>query len=111
MRVEYRCGLVTYSEWLCFDHKGYPREKALKWWQKRMTGPGILPSGTADAIAKSATLRKPAEIRVRKNGKYTEITEFRFVPDVQTRSPGVPVHAAAGKATQDSPVLLNEVHG
>jgi DNA repair protein RadD len=92
MRVEYRCGLATYSEWVCFDHKGYPREKAMKWWQRRMTGPGILPSSVTDAIAKSDSIRKPVEIRVRKNGKYTEITEFRFVSDVLAGGSGVLVY-------------------
>ena len=92
MRVEYRCGLATYSEWVCFDHKGYPREKAMKWWQRRMTGPGILPSSVTDAIAKSDSIRKPVEIRVRKNGKYTEITEFRFMSDVLAGGSGVLVY-------------------
>ena len=93
MRVEYRCGIALYSEWICFDHKGYPHDKALRWWQRRMTGPGILPKSTADAIEKSESLRKPTEIKVRKNGKYTEIVEFRFMSDVQSGGPRIPVPA------------------
>ena len=95
MRVEYRCGIALHSEWVCFDHKGYPHDKALRWWQLRMTGPGILPKSTADAIEKSESLRKPAEIKVRKNGKYTEIVEFRFMSDVQSGGPRIPVPAPA----------------
>ncbi len=95
MRVEYRCGIALHSEWVCFDHKGYPHDKALRWWQRRMTGPGILPKSTADAIEKSESLRKPAEIKVRKNGKYTEIVEFRFMSDVQSGGPRIPVPAPA----------------
>jgi DNA repair protein RadD len=91
MRVEYRCGLALHSEWVCFDHKGYPHDKALRWWQRRMTGPGILPKSTVEAIAKADSLRKPTEIKVRKNGKYTEIVEFRFMPDVQSGGPRIPV--------------------
>jgi DNA repair protein RadD len=93
MRVEYRCGLALHSEWVCFDHKGYPHDKALRWWQRRMTGPGILPKSTVEAIAKADSLRKPTEIKVRKNGKYTEIVEFRFMPDVQSGGPRIPVPA------------------
>jgi len=93
MRVEYRCGIALHSEWVCFDHKGYPHDKALRWWQRRMTGPGILPKSTADAIEKSESLRKPTEIKVRKNGKYTEIVEFRFMSDVQSGGPRIPVPA------------------
>jgi len=95
MRVEYRCGIALHSEWVCFDHKGYPHDKALRWWQRRMTGPGILPKSTADAIEKSESLRKPTEIKVRKNGKYTEIVEFRFMSDVQSGGQRIPVHATA----------------
>ncbi len=95
MRVEYRCGIALHSEWVCFDHKGYPHDKALRWWQRRMTGPGILPKSTADAIEKSESLRKPTEIKVRKNVKYTEIVEFRFMSDVQSGGQRIPVHATA----------------
>jgi DNA repair protein RadD len=111
MRVEYRCGLDVHREWVCFDHKGYPKDKALKWWRRRMTGPGILPNATVDAIAKAENLMKPVEIKVRKNGKYTEIVEFRFVQDVQAGSSGVPVPSSGGGAAPESPVLFNAVHG
>jgi DNA repair protein RadD len=97
MRVEYRSGLVVYREWVCFDHKGYPQEKARKWWQRRMTGPGVLPTSTTDALAKAHTLMKPDEIKVRKNGKYTEVTEFRFLPNLPPEGAGLPVYASARK--------------
>jgi DNA repair protein RadD len=111
MRVEYRCGLDVHREWVCFDHKGYPKDKALKWWRRRMTGPGILPNATVDAIAKAENLIKPVEIKVRKNGKYTEIVEFRFVQNMQAGSSGVPVPSSGGGAAPESPVLFNAVHG
>jgi DNA repair protein RadD len=111
MRVEYRAGLEIYREWVCFDHKGYPRDKALKWWRKRMTGPGILPGTTVDAIAKADSLMKPTEIQVRKNGKYTEIVEFRFMPGVQAGGTGVPVSAAAGGTQNQGSLLFNALHG
>jgi len=91
MRVEYRSGLITYREWICFDHRGYAQEKARKWWQHRMAGPGILPKNTTEAIAQSDSLLKPAEIKVRKNGKYTEITEFRFVSDLPSGRTGMDI--------------------
>ena len=28
LRVEYHCGLVIHSEWVCFEHQGYARLKA-----------------------------------------------------------------------------------
>ena len=39
MRVDYRCGLVRHSEWICFEHPGYARQKAVAWWQQRSAAP------------------------------------------------------------------------
>jgi DNA repair protein RadD len=97
MRVEYRSGLTVFREWLCFDHKGYAKEKALKWWRLRMSGPGVLPTGTADALAKSDGLIKPSEIKVRKNGKYTEVVGHRFMSDLQPRAQGADVRPGLSK--------------
>jgi DNA repair protein RadD len=83
LRVEYRSGMVVYREWVCLEHKGFARDKAIKWWMDRMTGPGVIPTTTVDAIGKANSLLKPAEIKVQKNGKYTEIVGFRFVQDLQ----------------------------
>lgn len=29
LRVTYDCGLASHSEWVCFEHTGFPRDKAL----------------------------------------------------------------------------------
>ncbi len=40
MRVDYRIGFQTYvSEWVCFEHSGYPRAKAEAWWRARSNEP------------------------------------------------------------------------
>lgn len=96
MRVEYRSGLTVYREWVCFDHKGYPKDKAVKWWAQRMAGPGILPKSTEEAIKESSKLIKPVEIRVQNNGKYTEIVSFRFVRDLPEGDERVAFHLSAG---------------
>lgn len=96
MRVEYRSGLTVYREWVCFDHKGYPRDKAIKWWAQRMTGPGILPRSTEEAIKESSKLIKPVEIRVQNNGKYTEIVSFKFVRDLPESNEGMAFHLSTG---------------
>ncbi len=76
-----------------------------------MTGPGILPGTTIDAVAKADCLLKPTEIQVRKNGKYTEIVEFRFMPDVSSGSTGVSVPAPAVQQKDRLKILLNALHG
>jgi DNA repair protein RadD len=36
MRVDYKVGLNDYkSEWICFEHSGYARHKAMAWWKRR----------------------------------------------------------------------------
>lgn len=111
MTVEYRSGLTVYREWVCFEHKGYPRDKALKWWRQRMTKPGVLPNTVADALFHAHALRKPSEIKVRRNGKYTEVIEFRFVSDLPSGSPRVSVHSASGTNPQKGLLLQHAVHG
>lgn len=77
MRVEYRGGLLSYAEWVCFEHVGYPREKAVRWWQQR--APGIpVPSTVARALAHTGELREPTGIRVRPAGQYHDILSYRF---------------------------------
>ena len=76
MRVTYVCGLTIHSEWICFDHIGYPRQKAESWWKRRSDAP--IPANSEAAINAASTLRKPTEIQVRPVGKYVEITGFKF---------------------------------
>ncbi|GIX15397.1 MAG: hypothetical protein KatS3mg118_3356 [Paracoccaceae bacterium] len=35
LKVTYRCGLAFHTEWVCFEHEGYPRRKAASWWRER----------------------------------------------------------------------------
>jgi len=49
MRVDYRIGFQTYvSEWICFEHMGYPRRKAEQWWRARSNEP--VPETAEEAV-------------------------------------------------------------
>lgn len=76
MRVTYQCGLVRHSEWVCFEHEGYPRQRAEAWWRRRSEAP--IPATVDAAIAASPDLREPIAIQVRPVGQYTEIVAARF---------------------------------
>lgn len=76
LRVTYECGLARHSEWVCFEHTGYARQKAEMWWRKRSEAP--IPATVASAMANTPSLRKPDAIQVRPVGQYTEIVAFRF---------------------------------
>lgn len=76
LRVNYQCGMIWHSEWVCFDHTGYPRTKAEVWWIKRAGAP--VPRNTAEALERKNELKEPTAIRVRPVGKYVEILGFQF---------------------------------
>ena len=77
LRVDYECGSVTYSEWVCLEHPGYPRQKAVAWWRKR--APGIpAPSTVTEALKWVPALAVPTEILVEPVGQYHEIRHVRF---------------------------------
>lgn len=92
LRVDYVCGLRLITEYVCLEHIGYARTKALQWLAMvDMTDGRIKTVG--DAIRLSHLLRRPAEILVRREGKYDRIVNHRFV----AKAPGTDTgsHAAA----------------
>jgi DNA repair protein RadD len=43
MRVDYKLSWNKFqSEWVCFEHDGYARQKAIAWWKRRSPDPGPL---------------------------------------------------------------------
>jgi len=77
MRVDYGSGLAKHSEWICFEHTGYPRQKACAWWTRRAPASPV-PMTVADALPMAGALQKPIQIQVKQVGKYTEIVSARF---------------------------------
>jgi len=77
LRVTYSCGLSQHSEWVCFEHTGFPREKACAWWQHRAAAQPV-PRNVAEALEAAQALAAPSAIRVRPVGQYTEIVGVRF---------------------------------
>ena len=71
LRVEYRCGLSLYREWVCLENAGFARQKACQWWQSRV-GTAV-PNEVDEAIKRLDEIPTPARICVRKNGKFFDI--------------------------------------
>jgi DNA repair protein RadD len=71
VKVEYFAGLMTYNEWVCFEHGGYASEKAARWWRRR--GGDDVPETSEEAIARVAELKPPDSIIVKRAGKYWEV--------------------------------------
>jgi DNA repair protein RadD len=94
LRVEYRCGLQTYREWICLQHPpGFARAKAIGWWKRRS---GIEPPDHIEtALYYADVLRKPFSIRVKQQEKYWEITGYDLT-GFTVNGPEAEAGAAAG---------------
>jgi DNA repair protein RadD len=81
MRVEYQLGFNRYqSEWVCFEHAGYARSKAERWWRRRTDQP--VPDTAAEAVtlAGSGVLHEPRAIVVRSvsGESYDRIVDYEW---------------------------------
>jgi DNA repair protein RadD len=66
MRVEYKVGWRTFkSEWVCFEHKGYARQKAIAWWKQRSPDPVPDTAERAVEIASNGGIAATKRITVR----------------------------------------------
>lgn len=124
LRVTYRCGLQSYREWVCVEHGGYARQRAVDWWRRRAAlVPGridlqSLPRTVTDALAIVQQLPTPTRIVVRRGGKYPEIVKHVFsttetadtgaqgvggaAPADAPRGGAVPIAGGAGAASADA---------
>lgn len=77
LQVTYWCGLLTFREWVCMQHSGMARAKAVKWWAQRSPMP--CPHMVDWAVAKAEEgIKKPTRILVSEANKYPEITNYDF---------------------------------
>lgn len=76
MRVEYHCGFTVHKEWICFEHQGFARSKAERWWQRAAST--SIPATVDDALRRSLEPRMPDAIQVRPSGRYFEVVGRRF---------------------------------
>jgi DNA repair protein RadD len=75
VRVDYYDGLLRCaSEWVCLDHGGFARSKALNWCDQR----NGCQTTTEELLDTGYTLKTPTRISTRKNGKFTEVKEYEF---------------------------------
>jgi len=75
LRVEYLINGRVIKEWVCLEHIGFARQKAVQWWHHNA---GTTPPATVDeALERFAEVRKPGEAVVRREGKYDRIVRVR----------------------------------
>lgn len=83
MRVAYRLGLNHWqSEFVCFEHQGYARQKAVGWWRQRSPDPVPDTAERAVEIAEAGGLAHTERITVRSitGEKYDRIVTCKLGP-------------------------------
>jgi len=66
------------KEWVCFDHTGFARSKAEKWWERRSLVK--CPASVQDALdmIDCGAVRVPASIHTQKEGKWRRVINADF---------------------------------
>ncbi|NLA67195.1 MAG: DEAD/DEAH box helicase [Gammaproteobacteria bacterium] len=78
MRVTYQCGLRRISEWVCLEHSGFARTRALEWWLRREPATPQVPRTVEEALPRAWGLPTPARIVVDETNKYPAIKAHEF---------------------------------
>lgn len=100
LRVDYGCGLILHSEWVCFEHDGVARGKAEKWWRD-MRGQAPPPRTVDEALARclDGEIAVPSDIVTRQEGKFTRVMGRRFTPEELARVAAYVARPAAARET------------
>jgi DNA repair protein RadD len=89
MRVDYQLGLNHWqSEFVCFEHKDFPRQKAETWWQQRSPDP------VPDTVQQAVTLALAGALRVTHSVTVRSVPGERFGRIVKYELGDMPEHDA-----------------
>ena len=68
----------TISEWICFDHDGFARGKAVAWWRKRSLAPP--PSSVDEALElwSFGALASARTITTKQDGKFQRVIDWEL---------------------------------
>lgn len=78
LRVSYYCGIRRFEEWICFEHEGYAKHKAHRWWRDRCKNE--VPNTSVEALERINELEPIIGVHVWINKKYPEIMRYEFLP-------------------------------
>lgn len=81
LRVQYRCGLSMFREWICLDHPGQAGILAQMWWRKRFGQKNrnekiTVNNALQDLFLTQGLFEWTKTITVKRNGKYWEVIDY-----------------------------------
>lgn len=76
LRVEYHCGFTVHKEWLGFQHQGFMRQKAERFWLQAAYQP--IPRTAQEALTRQKEIKQISAIQVRPDGKYFSVVGRLF---------------------------------
>ena len=83
MRVDYQLGLNQWqAEYLCFEHQGYARQKAVTWWRRRSPDPVPDTAERAVELSEAGALCATGAIVVRTvtGEKFDQVVGYKLGP-------------------------------
>lgn len=80
MKVSYITKAGAIREWVCFEHRGFARTMAEKWW-KASGGMDPVPFTVEEGMKRFRRLPPVQSLMVTKDGKYDEIASKVYDPD------------------------------
>jgi DNA repair protein RadD len=87
IRVEYRCGISVFREWVCLDHGGFAERKARQWWHDRFGAEArtvTVETALSDMFLPSRITAITKTITVVRRGKFTEIMGYGLTKEEKT---------------------------
>ena len=95
------------SEWVCFEHTGFARSKAVKWWRLRSSHPVPATVDEAVEMINRHACRQPSKLSTEIDGKYRRVSDIEFVderPEVDDLQPGWELIQNANEGWDESEV-------
>ena len=78
MKVTYRIGLQTFSEWICYDHDGFAKCQADNWVRFRTQLEMPEPKDIFQLYEWSEWLKRPSHVFVHLGDRFPEIKDVKF---------------------------------
>jgi DNA repair protein RadD len=94
MRVDYKVGLNDFkSEWVCFEHTGFARQRAVVWWRQRSAEAVPDTAELAVLVADNCGVAVPTAITVRsvEGESFERIIRWELGPVPESYSDGAAV--------------------